>query len=117
MGTLISTSAKYGLEISAHGLLAHFAETGLVGAALFFWAMYVFVKWTRPQPDASKYLIATRIAMAAILVVGLFHQVLESSLFYVVYALGCGYGFRIRQDLAEISAGPRAVPDDGRGAS
>lgn len=95
MGTLISTLDKYGLGISAHGLPAHFAELGLLGTLIFLWAMLVFTRATAPARDPSRYQLVTRIAMVGILVVGLFHQVLESWPFYAVYALGCGYGYRL----------------------
>jgi hypothetical protein len=98
LGTYVTTSWKYGVAISAHGLLPLLAEAGVAGFALFLWALLAFWRWTRPTGPYASYFITLRLGMLAFLGIGMFHPVLESPMFYIVYGLGLGMGHQWRAD-------------------
>jgi hypothetical protein len=95
MGTLILTEYKYGRAIPGHGIPSMFAEYGIVGMSIFVWTLVRFWKLTKPIPGRFyTLLVATRVAMAAVLGLGLVYQLVELPNFFIVYGLGTGLGVR-----------------------
>ncbi len=93
-GTYISTSMKYSIPISGHGLIAVVGELGILGCLALMGLFYHFWLSTRrslSQPNIGGTL---RICMICFMVFGIFHQIIESPFFYLMYGLGCGFGIQ-----------------------
>jgi len=111
MGTLVMTELKYGRPIPGHGIPSLFSEYGLVGVAIFTWAIVHFWKLTRPLPGRYRtFLISCRIAMFAVLAIGLVYQVVELPNFFIVYAIGAGVGIRAAREFRKTHPLSGPVP-------
>lgn len=99
MGTLTLTELKYGRAIPGHGIPSLFSEYGLVGMAIFVYAIVHFFRITKPFPGRFKSLLVTcRIAMVVVLATGLVYQLVELPNFFIAYALGVGLATQARRE-------------------
>lgn len=87
---------EYGLELSAHGLIpGTLSELGLVGMAILVWILWrVFRRTTqalRNPESCDPMLTHFRVGFCAILLLGLFHQTIESVFFGLILGLLMGF--------------------------
>jgi hypothetical protein len=94
---------NYGWYASSHGLVTTLlGETGLLGTILFLWVIFAFftriAAAIRLSEDAKevKFYKACRSAMVCLLIWGLFHQIQQTQLFYVILAWGYAANDRIK---------------------
>ena len=99
LGSLIES--KHGFQIVSHNLLITLlVEGNLAVAAAFGWLVARFfagLARTRRQATDARLARATGVAMGGVLLVGLFHPIISSQLFYIVL----GIGNAIAADLSE----------------
>jgi len=86
---------EFGWEVSAHGLPSMLlGETGLVGTMIFMWMIIRFFRRVNAQSRVASadekdgFLATCRLTMVGILLLGLFHQVDQSQLLFVLLAWG-----------------------------
>ena len=105
------TEEMLGYPIAAHGLIFFLlGETGLIGATIFAWLLFVFFKRVgravrfAASREQRGFWVTCMWTMIAMILMGLFHHIEQTAAFYVVLAWGYAAGYRIRTDLAP--AGP-----------
>jgi hypothetical protein len=101
--TLAITRDQYNLGVGAHGLPALLlGETGLIGTAIFTLMLVLFFRRTRRAIQMAStleergFVETLRLTMWTMLLFGLFHQVDQSTQFFVVLAYGYGLNVPVR---------------------
>ena len=96
----------FGYEVPSHGFVTTLlAETGLLGTVLFLFVMTgYFVRLGRGLKQSSTYeqrtfLKASRASMIGMLFVGLFHQVYQDQIFFILLAWGYASPERNRRSI------------------
>lgn len=92
---------EFGLEISAHGLLpGTLSELGLFGMGVLLWTLWRVISRARKTILTAKkdnpMLIHFLVGFGAVLVLGLFHQTIESVFFGLMIGLLIGFGTKLR---------------------
>ena len=86
---------EYGFELSAHGLIpGTLSELGLVGIGILtltLWRVYRSARWAMRAPESGDpMIIHFAVGLCTLLVLGLFHQTIESVFFGLTLGLLIG---------------------------
>lgn len=97
--TLVTIHDQFGWEVSAHGLPSTLlGETGLLGTGIFgfmIWRFFRRMNQSRPlvaTPERKGFIGTCKLTMLGILLLGLFHQVDQIPVTYVLLAFGYARG-------------------------